>query len=131
MLARTRTLIATPTLLVACAAADDDAPTDASAGALPVVTLIATDSAYEAPDTAPEGWTTFRLINEGTHPHAAQLVRLEEGRTLEAFVEAYEHAWRTDGPRPLWGKRLRGPGVAEPNGSTNATMYMEPGSYGR
>jgi hypothetical protein len=129
MIARSRRLIAAASLLGACTTADTSAETE-TATAPPVVILTATDSTYAAPDTLREGWTTFRLINQGTHPHAAQLVRLEEGRTLEEFVEAYEHAWRTVGPRPSWAKRVGGPGVAAPHATTNATMYLEPGSYG-
>ncbi len=95
-----------------------------------VVTLTATDSAFDAPDTIPAGWTTFRLMNHGATLHTAQLVKLDEGRTLDEFREAYLDAWRTVGPRPKWGVRSGGPGAAEPGGSSNATMYLEPGSYG-
>lgn len=104
----------------------DKAVTDVPA----VVTLTATDYAFEAPDTILAGWSTFRLMNHGATLHSAQLVKLEEGRTLDEFREAYFEAWRTVGPRPGWGVRSGGPGGAEPGGSSNATMYLEPGSYG-
>ncbi len=103
---------------------------EAAPNAPAVVTLIATDYAYEAPDTIPAGWTTFRLLNHGATPHTAQLVKLEEGRTFDEFREAYFEAWRTVGPRPAWGVRSGGPDAAEPGDSSNATMYLEPGSYG-
>jgi hypothetical protein len=93
------------------------------------ITLTAIDYAFDAPEAIPAGWTTFRLVNRGTQLHTAQLVRLEEGHTLSEFLVAYEHAWRTIGPRPKWGKRMGGPGAVEPNGSSNATMYLEPGNY--
>lgn len=96
----------------------------------PAVTLTATDYAFETPDTIPAGWTTFRLINHGATLHMAQLVKLEEGRTLKEFRESYFEAWRTVGPRPAWGVRSGGPGPAGPGESSNATMYLEPGSYG-
>lgn len=98
-------------------------------GAASVVTVTATDYAFDAPQTVPAGWTTFRLVNHGTQLHAAQLVRLEDGHTLAEFVTAYEHAWRTVGPRPSWGRRSGGPGAVEAGGSSNATMYLEPGNY--
>ena len=94
-----------------------------------LVAITATDYAFEVPATLPEGWTTFRLSNRGTQLHTAQLVRLEDGHTLAEFLAVYEHAWRTVGPRPKWGRRSGGPGPAEPDGSSNATMYLEPGNY--
>ncbi len=130
MLARFCSSIAVAVLLGACTAGDEAPRSNTAPTAPPVVTITATDSALAAPDTLPEGWTTFRFINHGTHPHVAQLVRLEDGRTLDEFVAAYEHEWRTVGPRPSWGKRVGGPGLAVPNGTANATMYLEPGSYG-
>jgi hypothetical protein len=96
---------------------------------LNVVTLTAIDYAFDAPQAIQSGWTTFRLVNRGTQLHAAQLVKLEEGHTLPEFLAAYEHAWRTVGPRPRWGRRSGGPGATEPNQSSNATMYLEPGNY--
>jgi plastocyanin len=98
-------------------------------GAASVVTVTATDYAFDAPQTVPAGWTTFQFVNHGTQLHAAQLVRLEDGHTLAEFVTAYEHAWRTVGPRPRWGIRSGGPGAVEARGSSNATMYLEPGNY--
>lgn len=102
---------------------------EAASHAPAVVTITATDYAFEAPDTVPAGWTTFRLMNHGATLHMGQLVELEEGRTLAEFREAYYEAWRTVGPRPAWGVRSGGPGPAEPGASSNATLDLEPGSY--
>jgi hypothetical protein len=94
-----------------------------------VVTLTATDYAFEAPDTIEAGFTTFQLVNNGDQFHMAQLIKLEGGRTLNDFLVAYNEAFRTVGPRPTWATRLGGPGVADPRGRSNATHYLEPGSY--
>jgi hypothetical protein len=59
-----------------------------SVGVSSVVTVTATDYAFDAPQTIPAGWTTFRFVNQGTQLHAAQLVRLEDGHTLAEFVTA-------------------------------------------
>lgn len=108
---------------VACTASDK------GAAARPTVTLIATDYAFRAPDTIPAGFTTFRLLNDGDQIHMALLVRFEEGKTLRDYLAAYGEAFRTRGSRPPWAKRLGGPGAANPHGTSNATQYLEPGSY--
>lgn len=93
-----------------------------------VVTVTATDYEFDAPDTLQEGWTAFRLVNNGDAIHAAMLVKLEEGRTLDGFREAYAEALRTGGPWNALG--LRGGIVGPfPKGSTNATLYLAAGHY--
>lgn len=122
---------------VACACAREGAQQATGDSTVPraidvpdVLTITASDYAFSAPPSIKSGWTTFRLMNNGGQIHSAQLVKLEEGHSLAEFVTAYEHAWRAVGPRPKWGRRVGGPGAAEPNSSTNATMYLEPGQYG-
>src|SRR5574341_880704 len=46
------------------------------------VAIIATEYAFQAPDTIPAGLTTFRLINHGQEIHHAMLMRIGEGKTL-------------------------------------------------
>ncbi|HJW47363.1 MAG TPA: hypothetical protein VJ484_12880 [Lysobacter sp.] len=120
--------IAILALAVACTAGKEASRTDAPAGPT-LITLTATDYAFEAPDTIAAGFTTFQLVNNGSQFHMAQLIKLEGGRTLDDFLVAYNEAFRTTGPRPKWATRLGGPGVADPRGSSNATQYLEPGSY--
>ncbi len=120
--------IAILALVAACTACKEAPRTDVAA-APTLVTLTATDYAFEAPDTIAAGFTTFRLVNKGKQLHMAQLIKLEGGRTLDNYIKAYSKAFRTVGPRPEWAKRLGGPGVAEPLGESNATQYLEPGSY--
>jgi hypothetical protein len=94
-----------------------------------VVSLTATEYAFEAPDTIPAGWTTFRLANRGQEVHYGHIVRLDSGRTVQELVEAYAKAIRTSGPRPKWVTRFGGPGGAVPGDSSSVTQYLEPGSY--
>ena len=115
-------------LVAACTAADEARRTGAAAAAT-LVTLTATDYAFEAPDTIEAGFTTFELVNNGNQLHMGQLIRLEGGKTLDDFLVAYNEAFRTSGPRPKWATRLGGPGVADPHGRSNATHYLEPGNY--
>jgi hypothetical protein len=93
-----------------------------------VVTVTATDYAFEAPDTLQEGWTTFRLVNNGAALHAALLVKLEDGQTLDGFLEAYSKAQDTGGPWDALGL-LGGIVAPPPQGSTNATLYLGAGHY--
>ncbi|MGH7516332.1 MAG: hypothetical protein ACREOC_02505 [Gemmatimonadales bacterium] len=121
-------LIAIVALVAACTAGNE-APHPNAAAAPTVVILTAIDYAFEAPDTIPAGFTTFRMVNNSEQFHMAQLIKLEGGRTLDDFLQAYSEAFRTVGPRPEWAKRLGGPGVADPHGESNATQYLEAGSY--
>ena len=94
-----------------------------------VVSLTATEYAFEAPDTIPAGWTNFRMANRGQEVHYGHIVRLEPGRTVQELVDAYAAAIRTSGPRPKWVTRFGGPGGAVPGDSSSVTQYLEPGSY--
>lgn len=93
------------------------------------VTLTAQDYAFSFPDTVAAGWTSVRLVNHGTQPHMAQLIRLDPGRTAEEYLAAYGEAFRTRSPRPDWAHRLGGPTVTAPHDSSSATVYLEPGNY--
>ena len=67
-------------LLAACTASDSEPPADEAdveattvqSTAAPedgVVEVIARDFVFEAPSELPPGWTTFRLVNQGTQEH--------------------------------------------------------------
>ncbi|MGH6693153.1 MAG: hypothetical protein ACREF4_21000, partial [Gammaproteobacteria bacterium] len=116
------------TSALACTGGADRLRTDAPVPPAEV-TVTATDFAFGAPDTIESGLTTFRLRNHGDELHMAQLIRLEDGRTLDEFLVAYAEAFRTAGPRPPWATRLGGPGAADPRGQSNATHQLEPGNY--
>lgn len=109
---------------------EDGTPRQNLATAAPnVVSLTATEYAFQAPDTLPAGWTTFRLANHGEEVHYGHIVRLEPGRTVRELVDAYAEAIRTSGPRPKWVTRFGGPGGTAPGDSSSVTQYLEPGSY--
>jgi hypothetical protein len=115
--------------LLACAGAESE-PSDSTTAATPaaapnVVTITATDFAFEAPDTVPAGITTIRLVNRGPALHHAQLMRFDEGKTLADFMNAL----KAGGPLPAWAVELGGPNPPAPGEETNATQNLEPGSY--
>ena len=120
-------VILTAALGSACSG-DGEPPRSGTDATPTVVTVTATDYEFEAPDTLQEGWTTFRLVNNGDAIHAALLVRLEEGRTVDGFREAYAEALRNRGPWNSLGL-LGGIVAPPPQGSTNATLYLGAGHY--
>lgn len=94
-----------------------------------VVTVTMTDYAFDAPDTLHEGWTTFSVANDGGAIHAAQLVKLEDGTSVDDFREAYTRALTNDGPWEVMD--LLG-GIVGPfpkRGSTNGTLHLSAGHY--
>lgn len=122
--------IAPVVLALACAPAGDRNTNVAekAAGTHAVVRLIATDHAYEAPDMVSPGFIAFHLVNRGEEFHGATIVRLEDGRTLPEYIDAYDLAQRTHGARPVWAKFLGG-AYAPPHAESSATLYLEPGNY--
>ena len=59
-----------------------------SPSAARVVTIEATDYAFNAPDIIPGGLVTLQLRNTGSEPHHAQLMRLNTGVTVDQFLAA-------------------------------------------
>ena len=107
----------------------EETPSENPTAAPNLVSLAATEYAFEAPDTIRAGWTNFRMANRGREIHYGHIVRLEPGRTVRELVDAYAEAIRTSGPRPKWVTRFGGPGGASPGDSSSVTQYLEPGSY--
>ncbi len=95
-------------------------------GGPPIVTIIAHDHSYVAPDTIPAGFADFRLVNRGDEPHGATIVRLGDDRTLREYLAAYSEANRIGGPRPDWATFHGGP-LAPTGGEATVTVDLEPG----
>lgn len=121
------------TLALACVFAgceserSPDAPDKAAAektGAA-IVSVSAHDFSFEAPDQIAAGATTFRLVNRGKELHQAQLVRLEEGKSLEDLNKALKNP----GPPPSWVKFVGGPNGIAPGQEANATSVLSPGRH--
>ena len=90
-----------------------------------VVTITATEYAFDAPDTVAAGAVTFVLLNKGAQIHHAQLVKFQPGRTLaELLIEMKE-----PGPLPPWALEVGGPNAPDVGGEANATMVLAPGNY--
>jgi hypothetical protein len=118
------------TVVLAACRAGGDAPREPASSAAPqVVSLAASEYRFDAPDSLPAGWTTFRLANTGGEIHYGHIVRLDPGRTVEELVAAYAAAIRTSGPRPKWVTRFGGPGGTAPGDTSSVTQLLEPGEY--
>lgn len=89
------------------------------------VTITATDFAFDAPAEIPAGAITFNLMNRGKELHQAQLIKLEEGKTMKDLAAAL----RNPGPPPAWVKFVGGPNGIAPGQQSNATSVLEPGQY--
>jgi hypothetical protein len=116
-------------LLPACTTGDEIPRQNVTTAAPNVVSLSSANHVFQAPDTIPPGWTTFRFANHGEEVHYGHMVRLDSGRTVRELVDAYAEAIRTSGPRPKWVTRFGGPGGAAPGDSSSVTQFLEPGSY--
>ncbi|MFL5495703.1 MAG: hypothetical protein ACJ8DC_15065 [Gemmatimonadales bacterium] len=102
------------------------AATPATAPAGPAqVTITATDFKLDLPAQIPAGVVSLHLVNRGKELHQAQVVRLEEGKTLDDFAKAMKQ----NGPPPSWVKFIGGPNGVAPDQDANSTMELAPGHY--
>ncbi|MEX2527823.1 MAG: hypothetical protein WEA09_09330 [Gemmatimonadota bacterium] len=150
--------IATTTAILvlagACGLADDsdavpETAAPQAAGAEPgVVDIVAQDLIFIAPDTISPGWTTFRFTNAAPMIHFAVVERMPEGigaaeqqelvapifqEGLDLLVEGdVDAAMARFGALPPWFGEiafLGGPGFTSPGEVSEATVYLEPGTY--
>lgn len=114
------------TLVVAAGAAAlvgmRNAPKDKIA--LPTLTIVAKEYGYEVPAEVMSGPTRLTLTNAGQELHHAQVVKLEEGKTLKDLASL-----PAGGPPPSWMVPVGGPGAAEPGKSTSVVQPLAPGEY--
>lgn len=132
-------LVLAPSVLTAQAVDHDAGPASSvSAPAVPVTptravppaqsfTIVASEYAFDAPDTVPAGVTKIRLTNTGSEVHHAQMFRLDDGKTMadvhDAMMEG--HA----GPPPAWMHFVGGPNGIVAGVDAWATMRLAPGRY--
>lgn len=113
-----------------------------------VVDVKAVGLKFEAPDSIPSGWTTFRFENTADVPHFAVIERLPEGFGIADHQEQvapvfqigmdYLSAGKPDsafaafGNIPEWFGEIvftGGPGLTAPGRTSQSTVYLEPGTY--
>ena len=89
-------------------------------------TFSASDYRFEGPDRIPAGQTTVRLRNRGKEPHQLQLLKLDDGKSPADLSNALATG---NGSVPSWAKQMGGPNGVQPGHASEATLYLEPGSY--
>jgi hypothetical protein len=106
-------------------ATDAGASSEAPTGSPAVVTVTANDFSFEAPGKVPAGAVTMRLVNNGKELHHAQMIRIEDGKTMADIARALKEG----GPPPSWVKFVGGPNAVPPGKETHATSVLTPGLY--
>ena len=101
------------------------ATTDTAGGAPGTVNVTAKDFGFDAPAQVTAGQVTIHLENHGKELHQAQIVRLEDGKTMGDLAAAM----KKPGPTPSWVKFVGGPNGVAPGQQSNATSVLTPGSY--
>ena len=94
--------------------------------ALPTVTVMAMDYALTAPEQVPAGPTRVEVMNHGTEPHQAALVRLESGRTKDEYVAALAQSFESAAEV---GTFVGGPNGAEPGATSEVVADLKPGRH--
>jgi hypothetical protein len=109
--------------------ADSAAASPASTAAAPAtpatVTVTATDFKFDVPAQIPAGVVNLRLINRGKELHQAQLLRLEDGKTMADFAQAM----KSNGPPPPWVKFVGGGNAIAPGQEGETLAWLTPGQY--
>jgi uncharacterized cupredoxin-like copper-binding protein len=98
---------------------------DTRSGGSAIVTVTANDFSFEAPGKVAAGAVTMRLVNNGKELHHAQMIRVEDGKTMADVAKALKDA----GPPPSWVKFVGGPNAVPPGKETHATSVLTPGLY--
>src|SRR5215210_6003240 len=89
------------------------------------ITVTATDFKFDLPAQVPAGAVTLHLINRGKELHQAQIIRLDDGKTIDDFAKAMKQA----GPPPSWVKFVGGPNGIAPEQEGSSTTALTPGHY--
>lgn len=146
-------IIVLPVLFLGCSNTGDQNEAQNMAQATPpVIEVLASDYAFQAPDTIQSGWTTLRLINErGMEIHELGLAKLPDGKHLNDYMNDIMPAWETILQQlqneeieaseigssayellPDWNSDIayvKSRGMVSPGYTTENSMYLEPGTY--
>ncbi len=121
---RALSVLALVASMAACRPSESEQATTAAETPATVVDVRAGDYFFEAPDSIEAGTVTFRLHNAGPELHHIQLVRLDDGRTMQDIL-----ALSPEAPPPSWVRNVGGPNTPVPSGVSEATVTLQPGRY--
>jgi uncharacterized cupredoxin-like copper-binding protein len=89
------------------------------------ITVTATDFKLDMPARIPGGAVSLRLVNTGKELHQAQIVRLDQGKTVADLEKAMKH----EGPPPPWLRFVGGPNGIAPGQEVTSISSLAPGNY--
>ncbi|MGH7696415.1 MAG: hypothetical protein ACRENH_15625 [Gemmatimonadaceae bacterium] len=93
--------------------------------AMASIDLVATDYAFQAPDTVSAGPTWVRMTNNGKELHHVIIARIDSGHTSDEFLKELGA-----GKAPAWAKMIGGPIAPNPGGTpTQTAVPLAPGMY--
>jgi len=126
-------VVVTAGTVAGCKPAGDSPDKQASSGGIPdsaggapaTVNVMAKDFGFDAPAQFAAGLVTIHLENQGKELHQAQIVRLEDGKTVQDLAAAM----KKHGPTPSWVKFVGGPNGVAQGQQSNATSVLAPGNY--
>ena len=104
--------------------ADTMTATTADSSALPEVTFVGKDYAYQGPESISGGWTRVVFDNQDEVPHELAMVQLLEGKTMDDVMGILQSE---DAP-PSWAN-IVGDAIAEGGQSSYFISKLDPGSY--
>ena len=116
------TMVVLALLLTACNTASAGTKV-ALAAQIPEITIKAADFSFDAPAQIEAGLVKIKLVNDGQEPHHAQIVRLNDGVTLEQFQAALQEGEAAAFPLVAF---VGGPGLVDPG-----LMLLDAGEFGR
>src|SRR5450755_600491 len=90
----------------------------------PVVSIVAREYAFDAPDSIEGGPTTLRLVSRGKEQHFVQLIRIASPHTMEEFRRTLASSAETP-----WATSVGGVGTIQPGGVAMTTIDLSPGLY--
>jgi len=114
-----------PTTDAAVPSASAVAALPAATASVAPITVTATDFKLDMPATVPSGAVSLRLVNSGKEFHQAQIVRLDQGKTVADLEAAMKH----EGPPPPWLHFVGGPNGIGPGQEATSISSLAPGNY--
>lgn len=111
--------------LSACGTAAASSKTS-DVAAIPEITIKAADFSFDAPEQVEAGLVKVNLVNNGHEPHHAQIVRLNDGVTMDQFQAALQEGEAAAFPLIAF---VGGPGLVDPGLTSQVTLDLTPGLY--
>lgn len=91
---------------------------------IPTLRMVAVDFGYQIPRQIEAGAVRVQLVNRGQELHHAQVLRLEQGKTMADLARL-----SPDGPPPEWVVPAGGPGAVGPGDSSSVIQNLPAGQY--